>query len=199
MAINSTCTEEELKKEAEELANIAIREKVAWSQIRSLFQIARTKGLVEFEVRLKYQMGRRDKTERRSIVSRIFGERVLSIIPKCQKQGLVTVLRYTWMLYDYVNMTNNSNTSLGHTRYGGQALSAELVKKIKDVIRQRTVAEGFINAKIEQVFERKISVTVWLNKFYGDRIQLRNLLVRALKAEIREIGNTFLEVRIEKG
>jgi hypothetical protein len=199
----TTCTEEELKREAEELVRIAVRQRVAINQIRSLFSQARTKGLVEFEMHLKYQMGRKDKTTGGPIVSRMFGDRILSVISRCQKQGLTTILRWTAMLYEYEKMTSSSGTSSSFSSesYEKKALSGEVEKKIDQVIRQKTIIWGFGGTSIEHEPNGKITIRVVLSKFYGDPKTLSDELKALLRSEIREIGNsnTFFRVWIDKG
>ncbi len=203
MTITTTttpCTEEELKKEAEELARIAVRgNRVAINQIRSLFSLARTKGLVEFEIHLKYQMGRTDNNTGRPIVSKVFGDRLLSAISRCQKQGLITVLKWTVMLYDYEKKfpSSSASTSFRSKIFEQKKVpSAEVENKIEQVIRQKTSALGFGGTRMEQDSEGTITIRVALSKFHGDRKVLSDELKTALRSEIRELGNSYTFFRV---
>jgi hypothetical protein len=197
----ATETAEKLKKDAEELIRIAVEDRTSVVQIRNLHKRARTGGAVDFEIYLKYQMGRSDNRNQ-AIISKNFGNKLLSFLSKYknQKKELVTLLKYSLMLYDYTNQTYSPNIHPENIR----SLNDGVKERIKQVIKSKTLSFGFVGLNIEQEDRRvaggkmMMMIHVKLNRFYGDPKELSSNLRDALKAEVNEIRNTSFNVWIDK-
>jgi len=99
-------------------------------------------------------------------------------------------------------MTSSSSTgtSFSSGSYEQKALSAEVEKRIEQVVSQKTSALGFRGTSIEQASSGQITIRVALSKFYGNPKALSDELSAVLRSEIKEIGNsyTFFRVWIDK-
>jgi hypothetical protein len=147
----ATETAEKLKKDAEELIRIAVEDRTSVVQIRNLHKRARTGGAVDFEIYLKYQMGRSDNRNQ-AIISKNFGNKLLSFLSKYknQKKELVTLLKYSLMLYDYTEQTYSPNIHPENI----SSLNDGVKERIKQVIKSKTLRYGFVDLNIEQEDQR---------------------------------------------
>jgi hypothetical protein len=212
---SSSDRSEELKNDAENLATIAVQDRIAISQVRGLYEMIRTRGMVDFQVYLKYQMGRND-SRNKVIISRKFGDTLLSHINKYQKLDLVTLLRYTVMLYDYTQRTmissrsgiSASSPSSSLTDRGTineqkrPEITGEVKKKVEQVIKAKTSQFGFIRINFEYGYgygdRGKPRINVKLSSFRGDPRELSSQLTSDLYSEIRELSGMQFHIWIDK-
>jgi len=191
------------------LTKIAVKDGISVVQIRNLYDRARSKGAVDFKIYLKYQMSRSDNRGR-TIISKVFGDKLLSFLSRYQKQELTILLRYAVMLYDYIKQEEQQlqRQQKVYSQYpseqqgsGSQLLSDNIKKTIEHVIKANTSTLGFAGLKIEQEEEYgrvRTTIHVKLSRSYGDPKVVSMQLKNALKAEVKEIANTFFNVWIDR-
>jgi hypothetical protein len=195
------------------LTKIAVGDGMSVVQIRNLYERARSKGSAEFRVYLKYQMGRSDSTRGRNIISRGFGDRLLSFLSKYQKQDLTKLLQFAVMLYEYTKQSQQRQQPPQRTTYsqhysnteslvsGSKPLTDNVKKRIEEVVKTKTSTFGFAGINIETVDEYgrpAMKINVKLNRFYSDPKLLSMDIKNALKAGVSEIANTPFNVWIER-
>jgi hypothetical protein len=211
---------EELRKAAENLATIAVQDRIAATQIRGLYDKIRTRGIDDFRVYLKYQMGRND-SKYKVIISRRFGDTLLSYTDMYQKLDLVTLLKYTVMLYDYTHQTmissrpgmstsspsptsssNDRSTRISEIKRT-EEITGEVRGKIEQVVKAKTSQFGFMRTDLEPSYDyggrRKLKINVRLSNFRGDPRELSLQLASVLSSEIHELSGTQFHVWIERG
>lgn len=169
-------------KEAEELAKYAIEDGISGSQIKPLYGVARNKGLVYFEIYMKYKMGKSDNRGR-YFISKRFGSKILSLITEYQKHDLIKILKYLYMLYDYTKQST---------------VSDDLKAKIENVIQKETIAFGCKGIMVEPVKEGKLKIHIRLTRFFEDPKVLSKHLNNVIKVEVKELDNTLFYTWIEK-
>lgn len=213
MGIRSDLSTEELKKHAEILASIAVQDGITIKQIRGLYEKARNSDLADFEVFLKYQMGRTSEREGSSpIISKKFGDTILLFIQKYSKDNLITFIKYTAMLYDYTKnelsqqgRTNiypshsqsqselQERTSISTSRLqdATKNISQDIEQKIVNVIKSKTINYGYEGISLE-TSNRGYKIVVRLSKFHDDPKVLSNRLENALLQENVIPGDNFI-------
>jgi hypothetical protein len=192
-SLESACSDAELKKYAEELAKIAVDDRIAIKQIRNLYEKSRNRGMEEFELFIKYQIGRTGDSRERPVITQRFGEKVLDLGSKCGKTGLIRLLRWTAMLYDYTRMNYSHQGSGTATK----AITESQRRNIEELIRTDTSRYGFLGLNIEED-RGSITIRVKLARFYGNPADLSKDLATQLKSQVKELSNSFVKIWIEK-
>ncbi len=216
---------DKILKDSEDLVKVILENRVAITQIRHIYERARTKGRVEFQVFLKYQMGRSDG----KILPRVFGDKLLLLYEKYQyqKHDLITILKYVVMLYEYEKTRYNNNFNINdnnkdyHTSQQHRNLqqskpqssynniSPDTRQKIEQIIKNSTREYGFDKIKIDgpfqfsnsyqQGYKEILKLTVYLKRFYGNRKELSEHLKTILLSQISDIQHTCkIDIWIDK-
>jgi hypothetical protein len=181
-----TKSPEDINTEAEDLAKMAVEDKIGVQQIRNLYKVSETEGLIEFKNFVRYKMSKSDDNGR-VILSPRFGDKLISILPQCQKEELKTLLRWTIMLYYFYNKLKDNDVR----------------NKIEQVIESQNKRSGFGFAGIKNIEYKdrqgKTTIYVKLNNFRGNKGWLRNHLENTIRTEVEEIRNTNFNVWLDTG
>jgi len=228
---NNTILKEDDKSElmlrdSEDLVRIAIGELIEIGQIRKIYNKAKTRGKVEFEVFLKYQMGRPKAKTDNKILPMVFVNKLLLLYEKYQyqKHDLMTILKYAVMLYRYeqdrLNSSNSGNSSVNNKDYWNNpqqkrsqqpqsynSISPDIRQKLEKTIENNTKNYGFdkieidrpISASFRQGYQARLKIKVHLKRYYGNRRELSDHLKTILQNQIPEISTYEIIIWIEMG
>jgi hypothetical protein len=184
---NISHSPEDLEREAEELTGIAIDDNLSPKQLRTLYDIIRAKTPVELKMHVKYQMGR-NSDYRNPIISPRTGDKILD-----QKPELITILRFSNMIYDYERM-NHSRSRLSPTTN----LNESVEKNIEEIIGNATKNYEFAGVSFERDQRGYLTINVSLNRFYDDPKPLSDELKNRIKNDVKEMRNALFRVWIQK-
>jgi hypothetical protein len=90
---------EEIKKDVEELAKIAVEDKISKQEIATLYKNAAQGARSYIERHLKHQIIVSDIVDR-NIMTRRFADKVLSFFPKYEHRDVTLLLECTLLVYD---------------------------------------------------------------------------------------------------
>jgi len=231
---NNTILKEEDKSESmlrdsEDLVRIAIENRVAITQIRHIYERSRTQSKVEFQVFLKYQMGRSDPKTGSKILPRVFGDKLLLLYEKYQyhKHCLITILKFVVMLYEYEKSSSNNNFSINNVgdnikdywnspqqKKSQQPplynnINPDIKRKLEKTIENNTKNYGFdkieidgpftISASFRQGYQARLKIKVHLKRFYDNPRELSDHLKTILQNQIPDISPYEIIIWIERG
>lgn len=169
--------EENLKKEGEELAKIAVKNGLAFKQLATLYRLVGTRPLPYVEAFVKKQMS---KVVRGYIP---FGRHVLKLLDKYaeQKGSLHKILMYANMLYDYYK-------NLPYL---------EAQDAIEPVVKSITERYGYDGIELNSRRDYT-ELKVRLTDFRGNRKTLASQILEKIREKVPEAYKLNLRVWIEQ-